>query len=151
MLPIFKIRKKRIYKRRKHSDAVKNEIIRLCSNGMRSKDIYKESKERFGYIIKQSSISNILHDAGLAEKIRENSFVDPGKGKKPGWKRMLREKPESSIRKAENEAYLQKMVEESGEDGNLDFENKINEYDDEETGEGFEPEFEEYEEDSENE
>lgn len=138
MLP-FQIRKKRIRKRRTHSPEVIAKIVQLCTSGMRSKDIYKGSKDLFGYVIKQSSISNILHDNGLADQIRINSFVDPDKGKKPGWKRRLRELNEDP-NKAKNDAILEKIRKES------ELEEQTEES---EQNEEFEPDYEDYEEEEE--
>lgn len=55
-----------------HSEEVVGRIIQLCDDGMRSKDIYKQSKEMFGYTIKQSTISQILTRNGRTPK--ENTF-----------------------------------------------------------------------------
>ncbi len=55
-----------------HSEEVVGRIIQLCDEGMRSKDIYKQSKDMFGYTIKQSTISQILTRNGRTPK--ENTF-----------------------------------------------------------------------------
>lgn len=55
-----------------HSEEVIGRIIQLCDEGVRSKDIYKQSKEMFGYIVKQSTISQILTRNGRTPK--ENTF-----------------------------------------------------------------------------
>lgn len=55
-----------------HSEEVVSKIIELCDNGIRSKDIYKMSKNLFGYIVKQSTISQILTKNGRIPK--ENTF-----------------------------------------------------------------------------
>ncbi len=55
-----------------HSEEVVSKIIELCDNGIRSKDIYKDSKALFGYIVKQSTISEILNRNGRTPK--ENTF-----------------------------------------------------------------------------
>jgi len=55
-----------------HSEEVVSKIIELCDNGIRSKDIYKDSKALFGYVVKQSTISEILNRNGRTPK--ENTF-----------------------------------------------------------------------------
>lgn len=55
-----------------HSEEVVSKIIELCDNGIRSKDIYKMSKDLFGYVVKQSTISQILNKNGRTPK--ENTF-----------------------------------------------------------------------------
>ena len=55
-----------------HSEEVISKIIELCDNGIRSKDIYKMSKDLFGYVVKQSTISQILNKNGRIPK--ENTF-----------------------------------------------------------------------------
>jgi hypothetical protein len=55
-----------------HSEEVIGRIIQLCDEGMRSKDIYKQSKDMFGYVVKQSTISQILNKNGRTPK--ENTF-----------------------------------------------------------------------------
>ena len=55
-----------------HSEEVVGRIIQLCDEGMRSKDIYKQSKDMFGYVVKQSTISQILNKNGRIPK--ENTF-----------------------------------------------------------------------------
>lgn len=51
-----------------HSEETISKILELHDSGMRSKDIYKQSKEIFGFSIKQSSISNILARNGRNAK-----------------------------------------------------------------------------------
>mgnify|MGYP003526985476 CR=1 FL=1 len=55
---------KRRIKGTPHSEEVIGRIIQLCDEGMRSKDIYKQSKAMFGYTVKQSTISQILNKNG---------------------------------------------------------------------------------------
>lgn len=55
-----------------HSEEVIAKIISMCDEGVRSADIYKQSKELFGYTIKQSTISVILRRNGRNPKV--NSF-----------------------------------------------------------------------------
>ncbi len=55
-----------------HSEEVVSKIIELCDNWIRSKDIYKDSKALFGYVVKQSTISEILNRNGRTPK--ENTF-----------------------------------------------------------------------------
>lgn len=62
-----------LHKRRtQHSEEVVSQILSLHDQGMRSADIYKQSKELFGYRIKQSTISNILKRNGKIAK--NNTF-----------------------------------------------------------------------------
>ncbi len=63
---------KRRIKGTPHSEEVIGRIIQLCDEGMRSKDIYKQSKAMFGYTVKQSTISQILNKNGRTPK--ENTF-----------------------------------------------------------------------------
>lgn len=63
---------KRRIKGTPHSEEVVGRIIQLCDEGMRSKDIYKQSKDMFGYVVKQSTISEILNRNGRTPK--ENTF-----------------------------------------------------------------------------
>lgn len=51
-----------------HTEETISKILELHDEGMRSKDIYKQSKEIFGFSIKQSSISNILARNGRNAK-----------------------------------------------------------------------------------
>ncbi len=51
-----------------HSEEVIAKIIQLCDDGIRSKDIYKMSKQLFGYTVKQSTISEILTRNGRTPK-----------------------------------------------------------------------------------
>ena len=43
-----------------HNEETINKILELHDGGMRSKDIYEQSKNIFGFRIQQSTISNIL-------------------------------------------------------------------------------------------
>lgn len=52
----------------RHSDEVINQILSLFDSGDRSKDISLNSKEEFGYKIKQSTISTILRRYGRNPK-----------------------------------------------------------------------------------
>lgn len=51
-----------------HSEEVVSQIIGMHDDGVRSKDIYKQSKQLFGYSVKQSTISNILRRHGRDPK-----------------------------------------------------------------------------------
>lgn len=51
-----------------HPEEVVSQIISMHDEGWRSKDIYKKSKELFGYSVKQSTISNILRRYGRNPK-----------------------------------------------------------------------------------
>lgn len=55
-----------------HSEETITKLLELHDAGMRSKDIYKQSKEIFGYRIQQSTISNILNRNGRNAK--ENTY-----------------------------------------------------------------------------
>lgn len=55
-----------------HDGETINKILELHDGGMRSKDIYKQSKAIFGFSIKQSTISNILARNGRNAK--DNTF-----------------------------------------------------------------------------
>lgn len=59
-------------KHTKHAEEVVAKIIELHDQGTRSADIYKKSKELFGYVIKESTISVILRRHGKDPKI--NSY-----------------------------------------------------------------------------
>lgn len=64
-----------------HSEEVISKIIELHDSGTRSKDIYKQSKELFGYSVKQSTISVILRKNGRNPKT--NSFRRKRRKKTP--------------------------------------------------------------------
>lgn len=51
-----------------HSEETISKILELHDNGMRSKDISKQSKEIFGFKLQQSSLSNILARNGRNAK-----------------------------------------------------------------------------------
>lgn len=72
-----------------HSEEVVSKIIELCDNGIRSKDIYKDSKALFGYIVKQSTISEILNRNGRTPK--ENTFRV-----RKAWKKYKKPKKEET-------------------------------------------------------
>lgn len=63
-----------------HSEETIARILELHDNGMRSKDISKQSKAIFEFTIKQSTISNILKRNGRNAK--ENTFRVKRGGKK---------------------------------------------------------------------
>jgi hypothetical protein len=65
------MREKRI-KFTPHSEETIARLLEMHDAGMRSKDIYKQSKEIFGYRIQQSTISNILSRNGRNAK--ENTY-----------------------------------------------------------------------------
>lgn len=72
-----------------HSEEVISKIIELCDNGIRSKDIYKDSKALFGYVVKQSTISEILNRNGRTPK--ENTFRV-----RKAWKKYKKPKTEET-------------------------------------------------------
>lgn len=59
-------------KHTKHAEEVVAKIVELHDQGTRSADIHKKSKELFGYVIKESTISVILRRHGRDPKI--NSY-----------------------------------------------------------------------------
>lgn len=63
-----------------HSEEVISKILQMNEEGVRSKDIYKQSKELFGYCVKQSTICNILKRYGKDAKINTYRV-------RKGWKK----------------------------------------------------------------
>ena len=55
-----------------HSEETIARLLEMHDAGMRSKDIYKQSRDIFGFAIKQSTISNILSRNGRNAK--ENTY-----------------------------------------------------------------------------
>lgn len=66
-----------------HSEETITRILELHDEGMRSKDIYRQSKEIFGFSVKQSTISNILARNGRNAKA--NTFRVKRGGKKKAF------------------------------------------------------------------
>lgn len=74
-----------------HDGETINKILELHDGGMRSKDIYKQSKDIFGFVIKQSTISNILARNGRNAKantfrVKRRWRTGPDENKKNGKK-----------------------------------------------------------------
>lgn len=74
-----------------HSEETITRILELHDEGMRSKDISKQSKEIFGFKVQQSSISNILARNGRNAKANTFRMGKNWKNEKKNGKFLTKE------------------------------------------------------------